>query len=103
MRHCRAMSFDSSLSPTGVRALGAVDDAARTVRDVRDRLADLIAHAGTIAADTDWKGPSSRALHDRADRWRGLLVTAEGRADDVLDALSRARAEVQALVWTTVP
>ncbi|MFG6444690.1 hypothetical protein ACFXP7_05250 [Microbacterium sp. P06] len=93
------MPIDVTLSPTALRALEAVDEAVRILRDTRGRLGDLAARVEHVAIDADWQAPSAAAFHERLDRWRASLVTAQARTDEVCDALGRARAEIHARAW----
>jgi hypothetical protein len=97
-----AMSLGTPLSPAAARASDAVDDAARIVRDIRSALADLIPRATSVAAHADWRAPSARAFGDRIDSWRGDLLAASSRADEVLDSLARTGAELRARAWDAV-
>ncbi|MFG6402606.1 MULTISPECIES: hypothetical protein [unclassified Microbacterium] len=83
--------------------MAALDDATRLVRSLRDDLDDLRSRTSTLAADADWHAPSARAFGDRAARWHALLLAAQARADDTVDALARARADLLARAWTAAP
>jgi hypothetical protein len=97
------MSFDPLFSPATISGLDSVDQATRILRESRARLGDLAVSAGHVSTEVDWRAPSAEAFHDAVEHWRSLLVTTASRADDVLDVLARARADIQALAWAEQP
>jgi hypothetical protein len=93
------MPFDASPVSAAPLALHHVDEAVRIVREVRGRLGDLAAQATHIADDSDWHSPSARAFHEGLERWGDRLAKAQGYAEEAVDALQRARADVSARAW----
>jgi hypothetical protein len=93
------MPLDASPVSAAPAALPYIDEASRIVREAGARLADLAARAGRVADDADWQSPSARAFHEGLDRWDGRLSRARGYADEAVDALQRARADVSAQAW----
>ena len=97
------MLIDVTLSPGTARSLEAMDEAARILRDLHGRLGDLAVRVAPVVAESDWRAPSAQACHERLDRWRESLATAQGRVDDLADTVARARADLLARAATAMP
>ncbi|GAA2078064.1 hypothetical protein [Microbacterium hatanonis] len=97
------MFIDVTLSAGTVRSLEALEEAAGLLRDLHGRLGDLRVRVAPVVAEADWRAPSARACHERLERWRESLATAQGRVDDLADSVARARADLQARAAAALP
>jgi ABC-type transporter Mla subunit MlaD len=97
------MFIDVTLSAGTARSLEALEEAEGLLHDLHGRLGDLGARVAPVVAEADWRAPSARACHERLERWRTTLITAQGRIDDLADSVARARADLQARAAAALP